>query len=74
MRQFTIDQLLADNPGAKAHEGLVREALNLIETLREMGIEEQGYRLAPTFERNWADRTQHRPPSRALAHLVSDID
>jgi hypothetical protein len=53
MNPVTLDDLLAQNPVTQSQENLVREALELVKMLRQMGFQDQGYRLAPPFGRDW---------------------
>ena len=68
MSVFSVEDLLAQNPAAKSQENLVREALELVKMLRQMGFQDQGYRLAPPFGRDWSIQPlpqQNNPSDRA---------
>jgi hypothetical protein len=51
MKIKNLEELLISNPKARDHERIVREALEVVSSIRKMGIQPNGYRLASPFER-----------------------
>lgn len=50
-----VEQLLKQNPNAKRDENSLREALSLLASLREAGIERASYNIAGPFERGFVE-------------------
>lgn len=51
MKTKAMDEILAMNPKAREHADSIREAMDLLDTVRKMGVKPSGYRLRSPFER-----------------------